>query len=197
MAEGEFLRRIRSWLVDVFSHPENVVQGMTPHEAADRYISLNTDFNVDIFVPCLDASAVWSGDALKTFYKYIRGSHRDYIPFRINGTMASGDPFTTLGNTFRNLIYIAHYCGEVDARGAAAGDDGVIFCPPGTGARVAARMRALTSVDKLSPSPTGQVLPAISVSRDWQDLEFCSKWFYHVGGRLSLTRDLRKLLTTK
>lgn len=111
MAEGEFLRRIRPWLIDVFSHPENVVQGLTPVEAADRFIKLNTDFHVDIFVPCPGSGAQWSPQQLRTFYKYIKGSHRDYIPFRMNGTMASGDPFTTLGNTFRNLIYIDHYIG--------------------------------------------------------------------------------------
>lgn len=111
--------------------------------------------------------------------------------------MASGDPFTTLGNTFRSLIYCACYSEGFDYEAAAAGDDGIIFTTREHASQIRDQMLSLTARDRIGSSPLGQVIKEVVLTEDWNRVDFCSKWFYHVGDRLEASRDYRKLLATK
>lgn len=44
--------------------------------------------------------------------------------------MASGDPYTTLTNTLRSIVYVHYYLRnlDVDYKVIAAGDDVVVLC---------------------------------------------------------------------
>jgi len=48
---------------------------------------------------------------------------------RFDGTLCSGDPYTTLTNTLRTLCYMAYYTRHLDIPKFpfAAGDDGVVM----------------------------------------------------------------------
>lgn len=108
--ETQFFQRLRPWLIDVFSHPDNCVNGYTPAEAADAYIAAASDHQQIVFaeVPGIDIPN-WTPKEERMFKKYMRGDPRNYIPFTLGGTTFSGDPHTTLGNTLRMMTYTRFY----------------------------------------------------------------------------------------
>lgn len=66
------------------------------------------------------------------------GHPEDYYYLELEGTMASGDPYTTLGNTLRSILYTRYYLrsmpnGSWDC--LVAGDDVVIFTNDPKGVR--------------------------------------------------------------
>jgi len=56
IVEGEFLQRIHGWLVDVFSHPDNIVNGLSPKEAADLFVKEAMVYDLIVFVKAPEAS---------------------------------------------------------------------------------------------------------------------------------------------
>lgn len=117
------------------------------------------------------------------------------MPLTVIGTMCSGDPYTTLGNTFRQLLYSMYYTRfltRVDHN--AAGDDSNMPCHNPAEVRQAVLQN--TSRDNLTPSPLGQIVKSVDYG-PLETAEFCSKWFFLVQGKLVATRDLRKVLATK
>lgn len=80
------------------------------------------------------------------------------MPFTLSGTMASGDPFTTLGNTLRSLLYYKYATRNIVPKPfvMAAGDD-VILLPQDFVSAESIRNAVLahTSLDNATPSPLG------------------------------------------
>lgn len=114
----------------------------------------------------------------------------------MTGTTASGDPYTTLFNTLRSLMYYKYCVFEtgVQAHVIAAGDDVVIFT--NNPQPIAAEIRLQTSPDQDTDSPLGVVVKEIMVT-DVVNMSFCSKWFFGTSQGLVATRDVDKLLRTK
>lgn len=108
------------------------------------------------------------------------GDSLDYVALPMRGTTFSGHPTrTTLGNTFRSLMYMYYYLSEAgltqpwdskDVFVAAAGDDVVVWCNPDVTDRVVESIRSLTARDRKTDSVVGvgQVVPEVVVGKFWQ-----------------------------
>jgi len=108
--------------------------------------------------------------------------------------MCSGDPYTTLGNTFRTICYLRYYTRSAGPCSCfAAGDDGVVLTDDTS---VHGHILSQTSRTPDGVSPLGQIVKEATLS-ELQGIEFCSKWFYKVSGKLYATRNLVKVLATK
>jgi hypothetical protein len=137
---------------------------------------------------------------------------KDYIFVQISGTTFSGlSTRTTLGNTFRALLYSYYYMeqagfaspwlsGEIFSM--ASGDDNVIFTSPEISDRLKASIELLTAPSKDFNGRhygLGQCIKEIEFSK-CTEFSFCSKWFHSPTGSvadLTYSRDVKKLFQTK
>lgn len=161
------------------------------------FIADALDYDSHVFVPFpgTDNCSTWSVDLQRSFAKYIRGQPDQYVAFSIQGTTPSGDAFTTLFNTLREMCYLGYYTKGCDTQNSAAGDDGVIKV--GSNYRkVLSRVLQLTSRTDTEASALGQIVKEVE-SGGLESIVFCSKWFFSTTNGLVCTRDIEKLLTTK
>jgi len=198
--EGPFWRGLKPWLISVFAHPDNVVANLSPQEAAERFIQQCLDFKRTLFIPCPDVPAsFWKNQEQRNlFSRYLQGSRSDYLPFTLDGTMASGDPFTTLTNTFRSLLYYKYILRHKNNFFILAAGDDVMILPRDRKQGLAIKTAVLSATSRTTdvPSPLGQVVKECKLS-DLTEADFCSKWIFRVGTELVMTRDYAKVLTTK
>lgn len=111
-AETAFWRNphMQEVLLRIFSHPENRFATLTPAECVDRFTSDALNFKTLTFIPApVSNAADWDRDTMRQFRSYVHGEPTCYLAIRYYGTMSSGDPFTTLMNTVRNICYYAYY----------------------------------------------------------------------------------------
>jgi len=151
-----------------------------------------------MFLTMSDTTNVtWSPEQKQAWKLYGNGTPKRFVvPFTLRGTMVSGDPFTTLTNTFRTILYHTYIHQGHDVDVAAAGDDGVGFPTASDADAAIQRILAQTSRTNDVPSPLGQIVKQAKLS-SITEIDFCSKWFYMEGGVLYATRDLTKLLATR
>lgn len=138
-----------------------------------------------MFLTMSDTTHVtWSPEQKLAWKLYGNGiQKRHVVPFTLRGTMVSGDPFTTLTNTFRTILYHTYIHQGHDVPIAAAGDDGVGF--PTAADADAALDRILTNTSRTNDaaSPLGQIVKQAKLS-NITEIDFCSKWFYMENGKL-------------
>jgi hypothetical protein len=156
-------------------------------------------------------------------YSKVSSPEQDWICSALDGTTFSGHPTrTTLGNTFRSLLYMYYYIEEAGIKKpwrhyksweccnnftleenifvAASGDDVVLWAPPHLMKDITASVEKLTSKkkDQALALGLGQCVKVMTVS-SWHDIDFWSKLsFCDNPNNLdswTLTRDFRKLLT--
>lgn len=147
----------------------------------------------------------WSSEEKRQFRTYIKQNPQDYLPFTLNGTTFSGDPHTTLCNTFRSICYAYYYALDISSEpwldkrwtlGVAGDDIASVFGLLTLANTYSHSVLAKTSRTNTEPSALGQCVKEVVVGK-LDDLEFCSKWFFLADGRLIATRDYIKTLTTK
>lgn len=148
-----------------------------------------------------------------------KSTMEDWFAMPIDGTVFSGHPTrTTLGNTFRSLLYMYFYLEQAGFRNpwkmddrldrskqifvAASGDDVVVWCPKTVSSLLYTTILKFSSRKKISSEPIGlgQCIKEISL-RDWWDIDFCSKVAYCDNRECldswTLTRDFSALLNKK
>jgi hypothetical protein len=135
----------------------------------------------------------------------------NYAYFILHGTTFSGlSTRTTMGNTWRSLLYIYYYLHEAGIYNAwkrddlfvmASGDDVCIFCHPRLTDTIQQSVLSKTTRSKDDVNPTGLGQCVTDVKRGTIfEIEFCSKWFYSPTGLLrdlTYSRDVSKILCQK
>lgn len=128
----------------------------TPSEAVAGFVESSLDFVNHVFVafPGTTNHLRWDDKTMAMFRRYIKSDPKAYVYAPINGTMASGDPYTTMMNTLRSLCYTHYYLerSNLQYKVFAAGDDVVIFCRKQDAQTVAQLILNQTSRDHTTDS---------------------------------------------
>lgn len=99
----------------------------------------------------------WSKRVRKA-HRHVK-THREYLlAFEFSGTLCSGDPYTTLTNTFRSILYSKFYLRNIPSHRYAifaAGDDVTIFFNEPDLDIIKTAIRNNTSQDHLQASSLG------------------------------------------
>ena len=134
-----------------------------------------------------------------------------WLAVPIVGTTFSGHPTkTTLGNTFRSLLYMYYYlivCGVKTPWNSkqcfvwASGDDVVCWISSSLASTLKNTIMALSTRKKTDDKPTGlgQCIEEVKLA-SWDQFEFCSKIAYSIDSQCStlyMYRDYNKTLYHK
>jgi hypothetical protein len=127
------------WLEKLFALEGNHIKGLTPRQAAQAFVLSATEKQKTFFVnlPGINYTS-WTPHEKEMRYRYRLGKKKDLLPFTILGTTLSGDSIsTTLGNTFREILYINYYIYKETGKKfwqdnsfytPTAGDDSLVLC---------------------------------------------------------------------
>lgn len=142
-------------------------------------------------------------------HRFKKNSSVFCIPLK--GTTFSGHPTrTTLGNTFRSLLYMYYYLEQSgfkdpwareDMFVAASGDDTVVWAEKSILRVLKESIESLTASDKtVQVVGLGQIVKDVKIG-EYYEADFCSKWSFVTNpldiDTWTMTRDLNKVINTR
>ena len=214
-----FFQKMRPFVHRIFSRLKENYPALDPDILIQHLSKQTESLDATLFFPVPHMELKLSAEDQRTlkrdwpnhFHKKEEGYGEDlgFGCYHIYGSTFSGHPTrTTLGNTLRSIFYyefILHKAGlKINKDGTSlyrmlvSGDDVVMWIPPEYTLDVEDSIRKHTISSKDSPVSLGlgQIVECWSI-KPWWDIDFCSKNSYLIEGKIKLTRDIKKSITTK
>lgn len=182
-----------------------------PNASSTRLVADATKTDLKMFTRIPGCSfPVMPTDMIKEISSFNPKDINEWFCLPLKGTTFSGHPTrTTLGNTFRSLLYMFFYLEEAglvdpwlssDSFVVASGDDVVCWCDPKFVEAVHNSILVNSSRDKFGAKGLGQCIKEVKIGK-YYDIDFCSKWSFVLNpsdiSTWTLCRDYSKTLTTK